>query len=210
MVTTRQRDDVTARTQALSNSSANRPMSGSLPEGVHDVLIAPRIIAPTLLLPGEVVIFELKPSRWYVVFSSALITALGLLIVTASRAIRELPESLRPMGVVLGGSVAALRVAVALMEWLGRTYVLTDRRVIKQYGVVDVQVQSMNLEDVANVFVAQAVAQKSLGIGTLFFRPTGSSVPLAWEHIRQPAAVHARVAAQIERWKHTLEMSKPK
>jgi hypothetical protein len=114
------------------------------------------------------------------------------------------------MGVVLGGSVAGLRVAVALMEWLGRTYVLTDRRVIKQFGVIDVQVQSMNLEDVANVFVAQAAAQKSLGIGTLFFRPTGSAVPLAWEHIRQPLAVHARVAAQIDRWKRTLEMTKPK
>jgi hypothetical protein len=210
MVSTRPRDDVSARTGTVLDSGADRPMSGSLPEGVHDVLAVPRIIAPTLLLPGEIVIFELKPSMWYVVFTSLPILTVGLLVVYLASAIRELPDSLRHLGVILGVSVLGLRVAVALMDWLGRTYVLTDRRVLKQCGVVDVQVQSMNLEDVANVFVAQAAAQKALGIGTLFFRPIATGVPLAWEHIRHPGEVHARVATQIERWKHTLAMTKPK
>ena len=71
----------------------DRPMSGS-PEGVHEGLAAPRIIAPTLLLPAEIVIFELKPSLWYVAFPSLPIAAAGAALVllaattwTASRAV---------------------------------------------------------------------------------------------------------------------------
>jgi hypothetical protein len=186
-----------------------RPMSG-MPQGVHEALPAPRIIAPTLLVPGEIVIFELKPSLWYVFLVSAPIVAIGALVLYLASTIRELPDSARQMGVVLGVSIMGLRGAVALLEWLGRTYVLTDRRALKQSGVVNVQVQSLNLEEVANLFVAQAAAQRALSIGTLFFRPVGAGLPLAWEHIRRPSEVHARVAAQIERWKRTLEGAKPK
>ena len=187
----------------------DRPMSG-LPGGVHEGLAAPRIIAPTLLLPAEVVIFELKPSLWYVVFASVPIAAIGAAILFFSWTIHELPESLRHGGAVIGMWIIGLRVAVALLEWLGRTYVLTDRRVLKQYGVVNVEVRSLGLEEVANSFVAQAAAQRLLGIGTIFFQataPHGDS--LAWEHVRRPNQVHARVASQIERWKRSQAIAKP-
>jgi hypothetical protein len=58
--------------------------------------------------------------------------------------------------------------------------------------------------------VAQAAAQRILGIGSIFFRcgreaHRGSQM---WEHIGQPKEVHARVVVQIDRWKRTLEMTK--
>jgi len=186
----------------------DRAMSG-LPGGVHEGLAAPRIIAPTLLLPAEVVIFELKPSLWYVAFVSLPIAAAGVALVLLAATIYELPESLRHWGAVLGMWIIGLRVALALLEWLGRTYVLTDRRVLKQYGVVNVEVRSLGLEEVANTFVAQAAAQRLLGIGTIFFQSSAAHGDLAWEHVRRPHKVHARVASQIERWKRSQALAKP-
>jgi hypothetical protein len=190
---------------------AERPMSSSMPPGVHEALPAPRIIAPTLLLPGEVVIFELKPSLWYVFFVSLPVAAVGVAMVLLASSIRDLPDSVRHWGLVIGVWVFGLRVAVGLLQWLGRTYVLTDRRALKQFGVVNVQVQSINLEDVAGTFVAQAAAQRLLGIGTIFFNPAApQGLSLSWEHVRHPTLVHGQVAAQIDRWKHVLAMAKPK
>ena len=189
---------------------AERPMSGH-GGGVHDVIPAPRIIAPTVLGSGEVVIFELKPSRWYVVLVSLPIALAGLaLLLLSFTPLVQVPEYWRQVGAVIGIWILGLRVLVGLMQWLGRTYVLTDRRVIVQSGVVDVQVQSLNLEDIEAAFVAQAWAQKVLGIGTLFFRAAAPQCStLAWEHIRQPDAVRQRVILQIDRWKRAMEMSKP-
>jgi hypothetical protein len=56
------------------------------PGGLHEGLsVRTRIIAPTLLGPGEVVIFEMKPSLWYVAFVSLPIAGAGLVIFLLSR-----------------------------------------------------------------------------------------------------------------------------
>jgi hypothetical protein len=84
--------------------------------------------------------------------------------------------------------------------------VLTDRRILVQSGVVDVNVDSMGHEEIENTFVAQASAQRALAIGTLFFRASSPRCQsLAWEHISRPAEVHAQTIAQIDRWKRSLK-----
>jgi hypothetical protein len=190
---------------------SDRSMSGVGPGGIHEGLtVRARIIAPSLLGPGEVVIFEMKPSLWYVVFASLPIAAAGLMLLLLSGVVSDLPESLRRWGAVLGVWVVGLRIAVAFLQWLGRTYVLTDRRILTQSGVVNVAVETFGLEDIESPFVAQAAAQRLLGIGTLFFRPMpGVRCPaLSWDHIRRPEEVHAQVVAQIERWKRAQSMLK--
>jgi hypothetical protein len=189
----------------------NRPMSGGpTPGGLEHVSGRARIIAPSLLLPGEIIVFEIKPSLWYVVFESVPIAAAGMVLFLLALSIHELPEVVRHWGAVIGISAIGLRVALALLQWLGRTYVLTDRRILMQYGVFSVEVECMGLEEIASTFVAQAAAQKILGIGSLFFRcgHEGRRDSLVWEHISHPKEVHARIVAQIDRWKHTLEMTK--
>jgi len=95
---------------------------------------------------------------------------------------------------------------VAPVPLLKRTYVLTDRRILIQSGVFEVKVEALGLERIENTFVAQAVVQRLLGIGTIFFR-TGNAGrgSISWEHVRRPKEVHGHVVAQIERWKHTIE-----
>jgi hypothetical protein len=184
---------------------------GSAPGGIEqDFPDRARVIAPSLLLPAEIIVFQLKPSRWYMVFESLPIVGIGLILVLMGMSIHELPASLRSWFVVVGMSVVGLRVTLAYIQWLSRTYVLTDRRVLTQHGVFSVEVECMGLEEIGNTFVAQAAAQKILGIGTVFFRgqhAAGRSTML-WEHIHNPKEVHARVVAQIDRWTHSLDMTK--
>ena len=165
-----------------------------------------RIISPSLLLPAEIIIFELKPSLWYAAFISLPIVALGAAVTILAFAIHELPEGVRHWGVILGVWIMGLRAAAALAQWLGRTYVLTDRRVLKQHGVINVRVECMGLEQVETTFVAQSAFQKVLGIGTIFFRSGadgGRCETHAWEHVRRPKEVHGHIVMQIERWKET-------
>ena len=192
----------------------DRAMSGSAPGGLEEGLpVRARIIAPTLLLPAEIIVMELKPSLWYVAFVSSPLAAAGVVILLIGAAFLrtpELPENLRVACALVGATVIGLRVTVGMLQWLGRTYVLTDRRIITQSGVVNVEVETLGLEDIQNTFVAQAAAQKALGIGTLFFRPAAPvrGGTFAWDHIPSPAEVHAKVIAQIERWKRSQSMLK--
>lgn len=180
-------------------------LSRSAPEEIREDAVRSRIISPSLLLPAEVVLFELKPSLWYVLFASLPIAAVGVALVVLALAVEQL-QSVRHLGMVIGMWIIGLRVVVALLQWLGRTYVLTDRRILIQSGVFDVHVEALGLEQIETTFVAQAVVQRLLGIGTIFFR-TGNAGrgSLSWEHVRRPKEVHGHVVTQIERWKHTLE-----
>lgn len=193
-----------------SARSQRSPMSGSAPGGLEEgVATAPRIIAPSLLLPAEIIVFELKPSLWYVAFVCLPVAAAGLAVIFLSFAIEELTPTWRHWGMLIGTWIIAVRLAVGLLQWLGRTYVLTDRRILMQYGVFDVHVECMGLEEITNTFVAQAASQRAVGIGTLFFRcGPGRRETLAWEHIARPKEVHGRVILQIDRWKRSLEMMK--
>ncbi len=163
-----------------------------------------RIISPSVLLSGEVIIFELKPSLWYAAFISSPFVVGGILLGGFSFASEVLPFSVRHTAMILAIWIAGLGVAAGMLLWLGRTYVLTDRRVLKQRGVFNVRVDFMGLEDVENTFVAQSPFHRTVGIGTLFFRSGvdgGRCASHTWEHVRRPQEVHAEVVRQIDRWK---------
>jgi len=171
---------------------------------LHDDAVRTRIISPSLLLPAEIVILELKPSRWLAVSASLPVTAVALTLIALVCAIDQL-QSVRQPAVIISMWIIGLRLALALLQCLGRTYVLTDRRILMQSGVFNVVVEAMGLEAIETTFVAQAMAQRVVGIGTIFFRSASPGrESLAWEHVRNAKEVHARVVVQIDRWKHAL------
>jgi hypothetical protein len=195
-----------AEARASAAEDVRRPMSSSPGNLEQDLPIRARFISPSLLMPAESVIFELKPSRWYILFVSLPVAAVGLAIVLLALAIQDLPLRVREWAQFIGVSIMGLRIGLGLLQWFSRTYVLTDRRIIMQAGLVDVAVESMGLEEVADVFVAMAAAQQALGIGTIFFRHRlGPPSRLAWEHVRQPHQIRARLIEEIERWRRRLE-----
>ncbi len=188
---------------------APAPLSGSAPEGLNESLPArSRIISPSLLLPAEAVVFELKPSLWYVLIVSLPIAAAGVALILLACLVEEVPGVWRHWALVIGIWAVGLRIAVGFLQWLACTYVLTDRRILKQCGVVNVCVRCVGLEEIESTFVAQAAFQQAVGIGTIFFRcGNREREAQSWEHVRRPKEIHGRIVAQIERWKQTRSMT---
>ena len=94
----------------------------------------------------------------------------------------------------------ACRLGVAVLRWVSRFYVLTNRRVMRIRGVLRADVLDITLPRVINTRVTQALNERMTGLGTLHF---AADQPMprdcAWHNIARPEEVHAEVRRAIER-----------
>jgi len=162
-----------------------------------------RFISPSLLMSGEVVILEIKPSLWSVVFTSAPLVLLGLAMVLVACVVGDVPSQVRLWGLRLGMALVGVRLVAGVLQWMGQTYVLTDRRVLSQRGIFSVEVSEAPLNMITRTHVADTLVQRVLGLGTvLFSTDSGHPVPWPWEHVSRPAEVHAQIVQAIDRYGH--------
>lgn len=157
----------------------------------------PRLISPALLEPGERLVLEIKPSLLMLVVVSyrtlfwAAMLAMVNMYVDGDRLL--FPGARFTIGAIaVGGGL--LRVALAGLDWLGRIYVLTDRRLIRQRGFIHVNVFECELSRIQNTYLDFTWEQRLLGLGTLMFLTAGTAgVEAAWAYVDAPLQVHARV-----------------
>ena len=156
-----------------------------------------RLISPSLLQADEQLIPELKPSLLMIPLVSyrTLFWAVMLAMVNAYMdADRFLFAGARLTiaAIVVGGGL--LRVGLAGLDWLGRIYVLTDRRIIRQRGFINVNVFECELSRIQNTYLGFTWEQRLLGLGTLAFLTAGTGgVEALWAHVDHPIQVHAQV-----------------
>ena len=159
-------------------------------------------LLPADLIGGdESVIFAIKPSLWFIAFDSAgwILTALVLIIGASWFAdmIPAVSES-QFMTVVLTG--VSLRICIALLRWVSRFYVLTNRRVMRIRGVRKADVFECPLVNIRNTAVDVSFHEALAKLGTLSFaicdRPDHHA---AWRNIAHPREVHAEVRKAIQR-----------
>ncbi len=120
--------------------------------------------------------------------------ALLLLVLALAAAIlaMKLTDPTQQDGVlILALILAVLGGLVCLGAWirrLGTEIVVTDRRVIYKRGFIARHTVEMNIGKVETVDVAQGIAGRLLGYGTVLIRGTGESLePL--RHVASPLAV---------------------
>ncbi len=165
-------------------------------------------IAPSaameVLDDGEEIILAVRPSLWMVVLESlptaaiAGVVAAALLIVDPNAL--NLPHSVGSAIVLACGLVVLLRLAMVFLRWLGRLYVLTNRRVLRLGGVAAVDVADCALERITDVTVMTGSAERLLGLGSLIFTIDGQlSGELGWTNIARSADVAAEVCRAIRR-----------
>jgi uncharacterized membrane protein YdbT with pleckstrin-like domain len=180
-----------------------RPADGASPPVEKSATAQPACLSRTILADGEVVILSLKPSPWFVLLASAPAVAIGIIIVLASNI--EWLESRFPtwQGYMrqAGLWIVVLRLLWATLQWACRYYVLTDRRVIRQRGVLNLQVFECRLDRLQNTFLQRTLVQRVLGIGTIFFATAGTGhVEAMWQHVRRPADVHRQITEAASRF----------
>jgi len=180
------------------------PMT-NLPEAAVDApsaaapATADKVAVPADLLDGgEVVILAIKPSLWTVLFSSFQWLLGGAVIVAFGRwfAPGWIANAVLVQSVL---AVIALRAGFAVMQWVSRVYVLTNRRVMRIRGVFRADVFACPLVKVINTGIAVAPHEALTRLGTIWFNTGQDTVDGSWYHTARPHEVHAQIRRAIER-----------
>lgn len=125
---------------------------------------------------GEVVVLKLKPHALFVVLNcfgtlAALLVLSVVLRVISGWEVRVGAATVRApefRGAWRWPLIAGLAlVAWQIMEWMARTYLLTDRRVVRVSGVVRQLTVEIPLARVQNVVLYRSVRERIFGLGTI-------------------------------------------
>ncbi len=157
-----------------------------------------------LLADDEIVILMLRPSLLFVGLSSlaslTIIAVVTLTLALLTIRITWLPWS-ELAAYAMGAAVATGRLLWQCLEWWGLVYVLTDRRVVRRAGVLQVSVFEAPLRNIQHTSIFQPFRERLFGLGSIGFATAGSDVFDAfWVMIRQPFAVHKVVTETIQRY----------
>ncbi len=154
-----------------------------------------------VLRDGELILLTLKPSRWYIVLSSLRFAAAVSLIVCALQ-LSHAPQTAMRYYVDAGVFAVACRVMWAVLNWMGRLYVLTDQRILRLSGVFKIDIFDCPLRKVAMTRIVRLLPERLLRLGTIEILPSDESrAASAWQTISRAAEVHAQMEAAIRKAK---------
>jgi uncharacterized membrane protein YdbT with pleckstrin-like domain len=169
------------------------------------------LLPADLLHGGELILLLLKPSAWHILLGS--LGGLGA-IAAITAALLALRQGLNIGSfdvahlLSLAFTLAGLRLSWQFFEWLSRSYVLTDRRVIRVKGVLRVEVFQTRLEHIQHIEMHFSIRERLFGLGSIAFATSGSAYPEAyWVMLRHPLAVHKRIVDAIYRYGGRLRMN---
>lgn len=160
-------------------------------------------ISAALLDGGEIVEFSIKPSLWFVLFASAKVLAvLGIVALAVGLIVASSP------GLSLRGAyafsfvllAAIVRILIGSLQWASRVYVLTNRRVMRVSGILDVSVTDCPLPRISTAHIRVTPGQALVGLGSIRMTPPDARLPTVnWEHVARPAMIHEKVVRAIQR-----------
>ena len=153
-----------------------------------------------VLRDGEIVLMILRPSLFFVPLSSLRFIAAVVLLMLAGHVYDEkIPYSPR-FYLEAGIFVIAGRVTWALLQWMGRLYVLTDMRIVSITGVWNSVVFECPLRKVARTRLTHTLRERLLGLGSIEIIPQDEESPIGyWQMVSRPRRVHERVLSAIRR-----------
>ena len=162
------------------------------------------MIPAQLLQPGEIIILLIKPSILFVILEP-LRSLLSILVLGAAAYWLANHDMLAALsrGDVVFITIAALaaRLTWQFLEWLSRTYVLTDRRVVRIKGVLRVQVFECALKQINHTSTTFSLRERLFALGSISFATAGTAFQEAtWQMIANPLEVHEQVVRAINRY----------
>ena len=164
---------------------------------------ADALLPADLIQGSEIVILLLKPSLWFILLGS--LNSLGVLaIVTIIAVWLKWQMQIGPFAsadiINFAIVLAFARLLWQFFEWLGRVYVLTDRRVIRVMGVLRVHVFESPLKKLQHTELLFSIRERLFGLGTISLATAGSGAPEAyWVMVNQPLTVHHKLIQAISR-----------
>ena len=167
------------------------------------VVTAPKAAAAKLeLLDGdEIIQLSIKPSLWFIplVALNVVIAAVVLAVLLGFTMGSGLtPVTILPFHVLC--SLVALRVGVGTLQWASRLYVLTNRRVLRFKGVMNVSVAECRLAQINAVELHTPRYGSWLRIGTIQMTSADAKCrPCLWRDVARPQEVHEIVTKAVRK-----------
>ena len=183
-----------APASAYAATAAAAPEAGDLQARLEALL--PR----QLLQPTETVRFIAKPSVWFIVLVPLeFLVGVGALGFAGYELDQWLNDGALARTILIATfALLALRLTWQFLDWLTRVYVLTDQRVIRVKGVLNVTVFEARLSHIQHTDLLLPLRQRLFGLGTVTFSTAGSgTIEAAWVYLNQPLDAHEAVVTAI-------------
>lgn len=156
-----------------------------------------------ILRDGELVILILKPSIWFIPLSAIKFIAAVLILLIAAHLFDHKLPSRTLVYIELAVFVLAGRLMWAVLQWMGRLYVLTDLRVVRISGVFTADIFDCPLRKIDRTRLQRSMREHLVGRGSIEFIPMDDTCPIGvWQTISRPREIHAQVEATIRRARH--------
>jgi len=162
---------------------------------------AVHLVPASLLQDGEIVILAIKPSSWYVLISSLPVLASAAVVAAVVYVVNVYrPATHEGLIWSLCVAVALLRMVLACWQWLGRTYVLTNLRIVSIRGLARVRWDAAALSKVRQAMPAASLPERLVGVGSIYCMVGSDDPPaVSWNTVARPAEVHEIVLDAIGR-----------
>ncbi|MBX8633898.1 MAG: PH domain-containing protein [Candidatus Thermoplasmatota archaeon] len=185
-----------ATVQTIQTQSQRAPEPVSKLDFLNDAVIrnyppiAPATNLPFRLQDGEIILKEFRPKRKVIVkfaFGGIittlflllfLILPLSSLLLTTSASGGKAPAALIVIVGVFGVLVALILILSIVSGFLGYkkySYWITNHRTIGRRGIIGYTMDSMPLENVADVIISRGIIDRILGLSTVYIQPIGGS-----------------------------------
>ena len=161
-----------------------------------------RLLPSDLLSEDEKPLVAIKPSLWIVAFLSFRTIVIASAATATAMALGPWMDWGHWGGYVIlcCGVLVLVRIGFALLQWSSRSYVLTDKRVIRVRGVFTIDIFQCSLERIQNTFLVLTVLQRILGLGHVVFTTAGTgSVEAVWQYVKDPLKVHNQLISLINK-----------
>jgi hypothetical protein len=163
------------------------------------------LVTGHVLQDGEVILLILKPSRWFVLLTTLRWAAvIGILLAAAKLYDEQLPGQ-NIAYVEAGLFVLAGRLMWAVLQWIGRLYILTDLRILRLSGIFAVDIFGCPLRKVARARILYTMRERLFGLGSIEIVPSDEEYPIdQWQMVARPKEVHQQIVATINRAKQGM------
>ncbi len=158
-----------------------------------------------LLQPGEIIILLIKPSPLYILLVPMRFIAVVLLctLLTAQLQTRGFDLGLDPHEIIIVAmGVIGVRLFWQMLDWLSQVYVLTDQRIIRVMGVLNVQVFECPLQKIQQTDLILPLIQRLFWLGSIGFATAGTAAHEAyWLMVARPLEVHNKIVQTLRRYR---------
>ncbi|HZZ43731.1 MAG TPA: PH domain-containing protein [Tepidisphaeraceae bacterium] len=155
-----------------------------------------------VLRDGEVVILMLRPSLWFIPFVCLRFAAVVLILMINAQIFNEQLHWHARLYNELGVFLLFARLMVAILQWLGRLYILTDMRVVQMVGVFAVEICECPLRKIGRVRVVYTLKERLLRLGSVEIIPFDDAFGVGlWQTVAKPKEVHLAIMQAIRRAK---------